>query len=279
VLKQAGTEKTMSEISQQQPQSPYHDDEISLVDLATTLMRRRHVFYGVFALVIAGAIVFALARGQVPSTTYTTVIQLAKLPSLNDNATSADTSKNEIFRAESRMATLIATTNLRWLPEARERFEEQEEGWPGGLIVERVENTELLKLATTNSNRSKGNDPGAHKVLAGLIVDAQNNRLAQITALLESQITTMTSVLKAHGPDSMVAAQAIETRTRLQQMLATGESAEILSLATGSSDKASVLSMKLIFGLAIVVGLVLGIFATFMAEFGAQVRKAMREKA
>jgi len=28
-----------------------------------------------------------------------------------------------------------------------------------------------------------------------------------------------------------------------------------------------------------VVGLVLGIFATFMAEFGAQVRKAMREKA
>jgi len=89
----------------------------------------------------------------------------------------------------------------------------------------------------------------------------------------------MTSVLKADGPDSMVAAQAIETRTRLQQMLATGESAEILSLATVSSDKASVLSMKLIFGLAIVVGLFLGIFATFMAEFGAQVRKAMREKA
>jgi uncharacterized protein involved in exopolysaccharide biosynthesis len=52
----------MSENKQQpqQPQHPYYDDEISLVDLATTFIRRRRVFYAVFVVVVGVALLYAL---------------------------------------------------------------------------------------------------------------------------------------------------------------------------------------------------------------------------
>ena len=259
----------------QQPQRPYYDDEISLVDLATTFIRRRRVFYGVFVLVMVIAVAFALLRSQAASGTYTTTLQLSTLPVLDDSERKLESSGE---MQNGRVPTLIAKIDSHWLPLARQQYAEQQGSWPGGMSVEAIEDTELVTLTTSGTNWPETQVREAHQTLAGLIIAAQNERLAQRVALLEQQIETMDGILEAHSPESLVAAQAIETRTELQQKVATGEPAAVLSLASKSTSTDNGPSLKLILALAIVLGLMLGIFAAFMAEFASQVRQAMKEK-
>ena len=258
----------------QQPQQPYYDDEISLVDLATTFIRRRRVFYGVFVLVMIAAGAYALLRGAAPTTTYTTTLQLSTLPALGQSDSQGDNRRV----VDDRVPTLLAKINTHWLPMARQQFNQQQSGWPGGISAEAIEDTQLIKLTTSGANLPEDSVREAHELLAGLIINAQNERLAQRAGLLEQQIETMNGILQTHSPESLVAAQAIETRTELQQKAATGEPAAVLSLASTAASANSGPSIKLILALAIVLGLMLGIFATFMAEFASQVRQAMKDK-
>lgn len=260
----------------QQPQRPYYDDEISLVDLATTFIRRRRVFYGVFVLVMVIAVAFALLRSQAASVSYTTTLQLSTLPVLDESERKLESS-GEL--QQGRVPTLIAKIESHWLPLARQKYAEHQGSWPGGVNVDVIEDTELLTLTTSASNLAETQVREAHQLVAGLVVAAQNERLAQRVGLLEQQIETMNEILDTHSPESLVAAQAIETRTELQQKVATGEPAAVLSLASASTITDSGPSTKLILALAIVLGLMLGIFAAFMAEFASQVRQAMKEKA
>jgi len=256
----------------QQFQQPHYDDEISLVDLATTFIRRRRVFYGVFALVMVVAVAFALLRGQTATTSYTTTLQLSTLPVLDASERKSDDNSRE----DNRVPTLIAKIESHWLPLAREQLAANGEKLVGGVSAEAIEDTELVTLTTSGASLPEDQVQEAHKSLAGLIVNAQNERLAQRVGLLEEQIETMNGILATHSPESLVAAQAIETRAELQQKVATGEPAAVLSLARKSTSTDSGPSFKLILALAIVLGLMLGIFATFMAEFGSQVRQAMK---
>lgn len=257
----------------QQPQNPHYDDEISLVDLATTFVRHRRVFYAVFVLVMVGALAFVLLRGHEVTTQYTTTLQLSVLPVLGDSEPTGD---NQV-RVDDRVPTLLAKINSHWLPIAREQFNQKQDGWPGTIRAEAVEDTQLIRLVSSGTQLSEESVREAHRLLAGLIINAQNERLAQRTNLLEQQIQAMNAILEARSPESLVAAQAIETRTELQQKAATGEPAEVLSLASKSDNTDGGPSMKLILALGIVLGLMLGIFAAFMAEFGSQVRRALSE--
>ncbi|XKH01368.1 hypothetical protein LG325_00925 [Marinobacter nauticus] len=263
----------MSDIGDQARQR-YYDDEISLVDLATTFIRRRRVFYVVFVLVMVAAVGFALLRGQTATTNYTTTLQLSALPSLDE----VDSQGSSRKTAVDQVPTLIAKINSHWLPLAQQQLKKQDQRWPGAITAGAVDDTELVTLTTSGANLSEGQVSEAHKLLAGLIIGAQNERLAQRVALLEQQIETMDNILATHSPESLVAAQAIETRTELQQKVATGEPAAVLSLASKSTSTDNGPSLKLILALAIVLGLMLGIFAAFMAEFASQVRQAMKEK-
>lgn len=259
----------------QQPQHPHYDDEISLVDLATTFVRHRRVFYAVFVLVMVIAVAFALLKGQSTTTSYTTTLQLSILPVLDESERKLE-NRGEL--QNNRVPTLIAKIDTHWLPLARKQYAEQQGNWPGGINAEAVEDTELVALITSGSNLPEAQVRDAHQLLAGLIVTAQNERLSQRIGLLEQQIETMDDILDTHSPESQVAAQAIQTRTELQQKVATGEPAAMLSLASKSTSTDNGPSLKLILALAIVLGLMFGIFAAFMAEFANQVRQAMKEE-
>ncbi|MGM0952111.1 MAG: hypothetical protein ACQEW7_03905 [Pseudomonadota bacterium] len=271
----------MSENNQQpqQPQAPYYDDEISLVDLATTFIRRRKVFYVVFVLVMVVAVGFALLRGEVQETNYSTLIQLAALPAIDQQEQDReDINRGKDWQPSERVATLLETINVRWMAEAQRLSQSEGERWVSDIVAEEVEGTELIRITSGGTRLPEDEVREAHQLLAGLIINAQNEHLAQRVSLLEQQIETMNGILATHSPESLVAAQAIETRTELQQKVATGEPAAVLSLASASSRTDSGASTKLILAMAIVLGLMLGIFATFMAEFGSQVRQAMKEK-
>ncbi len=245
-----------------------YDDEISLVDLATTFVRRRNVFFIVFALVVIAGLSYVFLSEKVSSTNYSTTLRLAKLPALGEDGSEPRTE---------RVPTLLATIDSRWQPQAQVLFQEQGNNWPASTKAESLEGTELIRLATSGANLNAGEVQAAHELLAALIINHQNEQLARRTTMLEEQVVSLNDVIANHSSESVVAAQAIETRARLQQKIATGEPAEVLSLARESAGGESGPSAKLVIALAIILGGMLGIFAAFMAEFVSHVRKAMAE--
>lgn len=259
----------------QQSQRTYYDDEMSLVDLVVIFIRRRNVFYAVFFLVMVGAVAFVLLNGDSKATNYTTTLQLSTLPVLGVSKHKFESS-GEVQNG--RVPTLIAKIESHWLPLARRQYAAHQGNWPGGMKVEAVEDTELVTLTTSGTDLPKTQVREAHQLLASLIITAQNQRLSQRVEVLEQQIETMDRIMATHSPDSVVAAQAVETRTELQQKVATGEPAAVISLASKAKIADSGPSFKFILALAIVLGLMLGISAAFMVEFGSQVRQAMTEK-
>lgn len=259
--------------SEQYPQR--YDDEISLVDLAKIFVRRRRIFYVIFLMVLVAGIAFVFLKKEVPSTTYSTMIRLAELPVFGNDGENSNQNRRTLNNTTERVATILATINSRWLPEAQSRYQAGGENWPAGIGAESVVGTELIRLTTTGINLTEGSVKQAHQTLADLIVNEQNVRLASRVTLLKNQIANLDQVIENLGPESVVAAKAIETRTGLQQKLATGEPAAVLSLARDSAVANSGPSIKLVLVLSIFLGLMLGIFAAFMAEFVSYVRKEM----
>ncbi|MDR9426346.1 MAG: lipopolysaccharide biosynthesis protein, partial [Marinobacter sp.] len=72
-------------------------------------------------------------------------------------------------------------------------------------------------------------------------------------------------------------AQIIQEQVDVQAQLDSLKPAETLVVARESLENKGT-SKKLILAVAIVLAFMLGIFATFMAEFASQVRQAMKEK-
>lgn len=60
----------------QGPSRPKYDDEISLVDLATTFLKRRRVFYVVFVVVSLAGVAYALFAPE--RYEYVTLVKLAE---------------------------------------------------------------------------------------------------------------------------------------------------------------------------------------------------------
>ncbi|CAN0601213.1 unnamed protein product, partial [Ectocarpus sp. 12 AP-2014] len=63
----------MTNTSEQRPQ---YDDEISLVDLAATFIKRRRIFYVVFLVITLGGLAYALLAKETYQ--YTSLLQVAE---------------------------------------------------------------------------------------------------------------------------------------------------------------------------------------------------------
>ena len=264
----------MNEISQQpqqQPQQPYYDDEISLVDLATTFIRRRRVFYGVFIAVVALAVLYAvLMVGEVRE--YSTLVQLGE----DDN------------KPLESPQSVIAGIESRWYPELLGQYRAMtEQKLPFKISAANPENTSLIKLTSETSPELAEEVKNYHGKLVDSIKEREAELLDRQKRELEQRVASSREYLEElSGTEASGEAQAqlIQQRAR---MLSDIESmttrinnlkpAETLVIAREGPDNKGT-SKKLILAVAIVLAFMLGIFATFMAEFGSQVRKAMKEQ-
>ena len=106
---------------------PQHDDEISLVDLAATFLKRRRVFYVVFILVtFVGAAYAIFAPEQYEYVT------LAKL---------AEKSSGEYIEEPS---AIIAELDSLWLPDLQAKYHaENDRSLPFGITANTVSYTHL----------------------------------------------------------------------------------------------------------------------------------------
>lgn len=242
---------------------PHYDDELGMVDLAAIFVRRLRVFYVVFGAVILLAILYAVFLvGEVKE--YRTLVQLAE-----DN--------HEPLKSPS---VVIASIDNRWYPEIEAVYAEAEgKRLPIKISASNPEDTNLIKLSTEASPELVDEIMNAHRQLIDQIVQHQSELLSRQKRALEQRMSSINETLEQLIRQEVAGeamAVAIQERVDLEARLDSLRPAEILIVAREGLE-AKGTSKKLIFALAIVLGLVLGIFSAFMAEFIEHVRRALRE--
>jgi len=235
-----------------------YSDEISLVDLATTFIRRRRVFYVVFLICTLGGLAYALQASNTYE--YVSLVQVAQ----KDTETSLQAP-----------AVTIATLENRWLPEVKTFFRTQnEENLPFSVKFENPENTGLIRLSTETTEDQAEQVEETHKLLIQDVSQYQEALVKREQVNLDRQISSLSAVaesLKQQPESSDAYAAALQKSSNLEIARQNLAGMEVLVSARQSADKTGP-KRSLIVILATLLGGMLGVFMVFMAEFGANVK-------
>ena len=242
----------------QEPSRPQYDDEISLVDLATTFLRRRRVFYVVFIVVSLVGVAYALSAPEKYE-----YVTLAKL---------AEKSSGEFVEEPS---AIIAELDSLWLPDLQAKYHaENDRSLPIGITAKNPENTGLVRIVSEASESAGAIVEEAHRELVERLESQQARAVSTLRKSLERQIVSLDStidILEGGQNTGEAIASAVETQLSLEADLEslTPFKALVISRQSGKSTGPA---GSLIVVLAGLLGLMAGIFLAFFAEFIGLVR-------
>lgn len=245
----------MTNTSEQRPQ---YDDEISLVDLAATFIKRRRIFYVVFLVITLGGLAYALLAKETYQ--YTSLLQVAEKSSGK-------------FLEEP--ATTIATLQNRWLPEQETMFRaETANKLPFEVSFLNPEDTGLIRMVSEATPDDEAAVKSVHQNLINSIKDRQDalierekRNLSGSIQSVEQAITTLQS-----GENTGAAiAEAFERKVGLESDLDSLKPTEVLVVSRQSADKTGP-ARALIVVLSVLLGSVFGVFMAFFAQFAVLVR-------
>ncbi|GGE57748.1 hypothetical protein GCM10011533_07830 [Streptosporangium jomthongense] len=245
-------------------QRPEYSDEINLVDLVATFIRRRMVFYVVFAFVTLAGLAYALlAEAEYE---YVSLIQIAQ----KDNGS--------YFQSPE---TTVATLENRWLPEVKTAYyANHDKNLPFEVSFSNPESTGLIRFTTSAPDEANEDVSAAHSALIKGVKDHQGALVESEKLSLERQIKSLEDVLETlKGKDAGEAiASAIERRSNLEGKLERLQNLEVLVTSRQSAHKIAP-KRVLIVVLAIMLGGMLGVFLAFMSEFAASVKSHIANEA
>ncbi|WP_417566249.1 Wzz/FepE/Etk N-terminal domain-containing protein [Marinobacter sp.] len=245
-----------------EPQLQYHD-EISLVDLAATFLKRRRVFYAVVLAALLAGIVYAVLIPE--RYDYVSLVKLAEKSPGNyiDNP-----------------AAIIATLENRWLPEYQSTyFAEHDRSVPFKVHFDNPESTGLIRLVSEASPSQRDGVKQAHTQLIDELADAQSAAVSSLKQNLERQIESLSSTITMleDSTDAGVAiAATVEKRLSLEATLNSMQPMEILAVSREGTERKGP-ARSLVVLLAGLLGLMGGIFLAFFTEFAGLVKAQLAE--
>lgn len=247
---------------------PAYEDEISLVDLAITFIRRRRVFYVVFLTTTLVGLAYSLLL-MPEKYEYISLLQMAEM--------AEEDSSNTIESP----ATTIATLQNRWLPEVQATHRQAEEKeLPFGISFSNPENTGLIRMASEASPDNAALVKETHEKLIDQIKKRQQLLLAREKQSLENRIEALDRAVESlqgeEGAGSVIA-EVYEKRVTLRGKLEKLKPGETLVVSRESSERKGT-SRRLIVLLAAFLGAIMGVFLAFFAEFVVLVRERLRER-
>jgi len=236
-----------------------YSDEISLVDLVATFIRRRRVFYAVFITVTLAGLAYAVWMPD--EYEYASLIQIAQKDS-------------EAFVQPPE--TTIATLESRWLPEVQTIYREKHgRKLPFDVSFDNPESTGLIRFSSSATKDDGETVSAAHNALIKSVKGHQDDLVEGEQESLKRQIESLESAidtLKGEKDAGEAIAGAIERRSRLEGELEGLHGVEVLVTSRQSAEKIAP-KRSLIMVLAVLLGGMLGIFVAFMSEFSATVRE------
>ena len=245
----------------QGPSRPQYDDEISLVDLATTFLRRRRVFYVIFAMVSLVGVAYALFAPE--KYEYVTLMKLAE-------------KANGKYVEEP--ATIIAELDSLWVPDLQAVYHaENSRNLPFKLTATNPEDTGLVRIVSEASPTESELVERNHRKLIERLSSEQEQALSRLRKSLEKQIASLDSTIKMleEGENTGDAiASAVEKQLALESDLQSLSPFEALVVSRQSGENAGP-SRSLIVVLSIMLGLMAGVFIAFLAEFIGLVRNQL----
>ncbi|MDO6823292.1 Wzz/FepE/Etk N-terminal domain-containing protein [Marinobacter sp. 1_MG-2023] len=240
-------------------QRPDYSDEISLVDLVATFVRRRRVFYVVFIFVTLAGLGYALWMPD--EFEYVSLVQIAQKDS-----------KEFVQPPE----TTIATLESRWLPEVQTRYRgEHGRKLPFDVVFNNPESTGLIRFESITTKDEGQAVSAAHSALINSVKDDQDVLIKSERQSLQRQIESVESAietLKGEKDAGEAIAGAIERRSKLEGRLEGLQGVEVLVTSRQSAEKVAP-KRSLIAVLAVLLGSMLGVFLAFMSEFVSSVRE------
>lgn len=256
-------------MSQNEQYPNQYSDEISLVDLATIFIRRRYVFYAVFAAVVLSALLYALfVMGEAKG--YTTLVQLGEKVEEGER------------QPLERPATVIATLEARWVPEQQAIYAELNNArMPFELKVENPSDTSLIKLTSVSSPLNGKLVTETHQALVDQIVERQNRVLERDRQALSQRLDHINEYLDQISGEAAAgeaAAEAVQQRVQIVAELESLQGPEVLVVGRESIESKGT-SKLLVMVLAVFLGVMLAFIATFTAEFIVKVRAALNHPA
>lgn len=233
----------------------YRADELSLVDLVKSILRRRRVFLVTFAVVLAAGVIFALLK---PKTyTYTSIYALA----------STGVGGKPLEEPAAALATLTSV----YLPEQVQAYENtaHEDSLPFKVMASNPESTTLITLQSTSSVSHQSAIRSIQGAVLKELKSDDNQRLAKARMELKSQLHSLDTQLEAlkEGTGNGIAiASTLQNKSDTEQKLASLADGRILALAKRSVEPVGISSALVIVG-SVLMALVMGLFGVFVAEF------------
>lgn len=241
---------------------PDYSDEISLVELVSTFVRRRWTFYAVFLVTALAGLGYALLAEE--QYEYVSLIQIAH----------KDT--NAFFESPE---TTIATLNSRWLPEVETVYRrDNDKKLPFDVAFSHPEDTDLIRITTSASPDKAQTVEGAHSELIRRVKEHQDRLIEKERESIGRQIQSLektVDALKGENTGEAVA-RAIERRSRLESKLENLQAANTLVTSRQSTDSVAP-KRRLIVVLALLLGGMLGVFLIFISEFMASVKEHLAD--
>lgn len=256
-------------MSMEQPQrGTYQDDDISLVDLAKILIRRRWWLIGTGGSIVLLALALALLTRGEPAYQYTSIYQPAEVEPGEPITSSA--------------SVIQQIDSLHW-PNYQRSYKEENnvEVLPFDLELNNPDNTTLITLNSTATAEDREKVINLHETLLGSVIERQQQALERQRSQLERSIERTSSLLeRVENTDSVSAvemgANYADRLFELENELDNLSEGEVLEYAAQGNHQSTTLSGKLILALGIVLGGIAGIIAAFSAEFVVKVRESLK---
>lgn len=241
------------------------DDEISLVDLAAVIVRRRRYFYIIFVSIFGIGLVWALSAAT--QYQYVSLFQTAQL------------SSSEYLEPP---ATTISIIKSQWLPEAKANYHDAHgRSLRIGVTLSNPEGTGLVRLETEATTDLKGEVASLHQFLLESVQESLQAKIKRKKASIEQSLAANQRVIEQlmaaeNGGNALAAAYG--RQSSLQGKLDSLTDTSSLTVARASSEPIGPKRIPIVM-ISILLGLTGGVFGVFMAEFFGRVRRAVTEEA
>lgn len=246
-----------------------HSDEISLVDLALILVRRKIIIMGILGLFIAAGIAYALATETKPTYTYNSSIEIGTQLINGDRKPIEPPSY------------LLAKVDYGFIPKTLYQYQQQnpEDEKNYEITVSNPKSSPVITLSMSASEDQSELVHGFIKNITQGIMQEHEELFNTIKENLELQLTQATNQLNSMGnnPENLAEKNSLQDKidSYLSQ-LANLRNTRVISQPMKSQDPSGT-SGRLIVVIAAFAGLFAGIFAAFFIEFAGKVREKKAE--
>jgi len=239
-------------------------NEITLVELATTFIRRRRVFYVTFLLITVlalGYIVMTPAKYE-----FVTLVQLAK-------------DGKGVYVEQP--GVIVNTLENRWIPEQVASFMRgHNSSVPFTVTAVNPSDTGLIRLTSVATEQQGELVSEIHASLVAEVKERQEQMTAMLRNNLDKHIASQSKVVDAlksmgGGENAALAlASAIQKRAELENEKKSFLPGEVLVVSRQSNSRMGP-GKFLVLALGLILALIGAVFMAFFAEFVSQVRKSL----